>query len=377
MAVIDADGHVIEPEIMFEELPRKLYPRRPVRVLLPVDTERGDFNGCWIIEGKAYPTLGGRGRTLLFTPGDEASKSRDVTIGSQTLEDIEARLKDLDRFHIDMQVVFPSLFLMSLAEDVELEGALFQAYNTFMGQAFSKSRGRIRWVALLPFRDPETAVQEMRRVNKLGAAGIFSMGMVWDRTLADPTFFPIYKEADALDLPICIHFGWPTPQLTGLFGDGRASFCSATVPVMWGFMYTMGAGLLSRFTRLRIGFFETGAAWVPYAIHQLRRSVTSSSVTRRDTGRPRPSTGIDREHYRDPEEFFRSGRAFINCEGDEDFRYLLDHLGEDAMVCSSDFPHGDPSTEENYVIHLRERANLSDRVKEKFLGANAARLFHL
>ena len=377
MTVIDVDGHVIEPEAMFQELPKEFYPRRPVLVYLPTDTEREDFNGCWIIEGKTYPTMGGRGRTTFFIPGDERSKKMDVRIESQTLADVDARLRDLDRFHIDIQVVFPTMFLASVAEDVKLEGALFQAYNTYVGRACARSNGRLRWVALIPFRDPEAAVEEMRRVKELGAIGIFTMGMVWDQTLADPAFFPIYEEAAALGFPICVHLGWSSPPVTNLFTDGQAFFVSATIPVIWGFTYTMGAGLLTRFPKLRLGFFESGAEWVPYAIKQLRRRVKPISVIRGQARRPTFGTGLDAGYYRDPEELFRSGRAFVNCEGDEDVDYLLKHLGEDALMCSSDFPHGDPSAEENYVTRWRERTEVSDRVKEKVLCGNAARFFSL
>jgi predicted TIM-barrel fold metal-dependent hydrolase len=230
-------------------------------------------------------------------------------------------------------------------------------------------------VALIPFRAPEAAVEEMRRVKELGAVGIFTMGMVWDQTLADPAFFPIYEEAAALDLPICVHLGWSSPQVTSLFTDGQAFFVSATIPVIWGFTYTMGAGLLGRFPKLRLGFFESGAEWVPYAIKQLRRRVKPISVIRGQARRPTFGTGLDPGYYRDPEEWFRSGRAFVNCEGDEDIDYLLKHLGEDGLMCSSDFPHGDPSAEENYVTRWRDRTDVPDRVKEKVLGGNAARFF--
>ena len=63
MNVIDADGHIIEPEGMFEHLPEDFYLRRPIPVRLPADTVRGDFNGCWLIEGKSVPNIGSRGRT--------------------------------------------------------------------------------------------------------------------------------------------------------------------------------------------------------------------------------------------------------------------------------------------------------------------------
>ncbi len=57
MSVIDADGHIIEPEAMFEHLAEVFYPRRPIPIHLPVDAVRGDFNGCWLIEGNAFQTL--------------------------------------------------------------------------------------------------------------------------------------------------------------------------------------------------------------------------------------------------------------------------------------------------------------------------------
>ena len=376
MPTIDADGHVIEPESMFKSLSKEFYPRRPIPVFLPTDTIRGDFNGCWIIEGKTYPTIGARGRTTFPLPGVNTSKNSIVSLGSQTLADVEARLADLDKFNIDIQIIFPTMFLVSTAEDVKLEGALFQAYNTYLGAACAKSKGRLSWAAPIPFRDPEAAIEEMERACELGAAGIFTMGMVWDRTLDDPAFFPIYEKAVALDIPICVHLGWASPPVTNLFSDGRAFFCSATIPVIWAFVSVMGSGLLTRFPKLRIGFLETGSMWVPYAIQQLRRREKPLTVLR-GQGRPSSASGLNLEYYRDPEEFFRTGQAFVNCEGDEDFDYLLKHLGEDALMCSSDFPHGDASGEETYVRHWRERTDLDTRTKEKALGENAARFFRL
>ena len=186
----------------------------------------------------------------------------DVSIPSQTLSDIDARLADLDRFNIDVQVVFPTMFLAAAAEDTKLEGALFQAYNSYVGRACAKSKGRVRWVALIPFRDPEAAIKELRRVKDLGAVGVFTMGMVWEQTLSEPVFFPIYEEAQNLDLPICVHLGWSSPPVTNLFTDSQSFFVSATIPVIWGFTYVMGAGLPMRFPKLRFGFFESGSEWV-------------------------------------------------------------------------------------------------------------------
>ena len=48
---------------------------------------------------------------------------------------------------IDKQVVYPTVFLTTTTDDVELGAALFRTYNSFMAQACSKSNGRIRFVA--------------------------------------------------------------------------------------------------------------------------------------------------------------------------------------------------------------------------------------
>ncbi len=80
MAIIDVDGHIIEPEEMFADLPKEFYPRRPIPVYLPRDTARGDFNGCWIIEGQTFPSLSRQGHTVFYIPKDHRSINRDVSV---------------------------------------------------------------------------------------------------------------------------------------------------------------------------------------------------------------------------------------------------------------------------------------------------------
>src|SRR5262245_13679335 len=131
MSVIDADGHIIEPEGMFDHLPEEFHLRRPIPVRLPMDTVRGDFNGCWLIEGKSVPNIGSRGRTTASLSWTVRSKKIDVSLGSQTLEDMEARLSDLDRFHIDCQIVFHTMFYALLATDKYIEGSLYYSFIIF------------------------------------------------------------------------------------------------------------------------------------------------------------------------------------------------------------------------------------------------------
>src|SRR5262245_3315733 len=138
----------------------------------------------------------GKGGTIFRTPTlMEAASLKRETIGAQEMTDIDARLKDMDRVKIDTQVVFPSLFLTTTAEDLRLEAALLRAYNTFLGECSSASKARIRFAALVPIRDIDASIKELKRAAKIGAAAVMLPGLAWDKLLCDDILFPFYEEA--------------------------------------------------------------------------------------------------------------------------------------------------------------------------------------
>src|SRR5262249_15134960 len=71
------------------------------------------------------------------------------------------------------------------------------------------------------------------------------------------------------------------------------------------------------------------------------------------------------------------GRVFITCEADEDINAVAKLIGEDAFVLGSDYPHGDPSRQEDMVAEFRQRKDLSPRRVEKMLSDNPRRLYVL
>jgi predicted TIM-barrel fold metal-dependent hydrolase len=64
-------------------------------------------------------------------------------------------------------------------------------------------------------------------------------------------------------------------------------------------------------------------------------------------------------------------------EADEDINNLVSWLGEDQLVLASDYPHGDPSHEEDMVGKMESRTDLSSRLREKILSHNPRRLYGL
>ncbi|HEY7321839.1 MAG TPA: amidohydrolase family protein [Candidatus Binatia bacterium] len=357
--IIDADAHVEESQAMFDRLDKEFRDRRPLPVRFDNDTVFGKYNAVWLIEGETYPKLIGKGGTIFRTPTlMEAASLKRETIGAQEMTDIGARLKDMDKVKIDTQVVFPSLFLTTTAQDLRLEAALLRAYNSFLGECSAASKGRIRFAALVPIRDVEASIKEIKRAAKIGAAAVMLHGMAWDKLLGDESLFPFYEEAANLNLPICVHLGWGCPAMTDIF-DASTNFYSAILPVTMGFHSILTSNAFEKISNLRIGFLEAGCGWVPYVARQVRR----------DNAR--------RREARDPIEYFQAGRLFVTCEADEDINGVAQVIGEDSFVLGSDYPHGDPSRQEDMVTEFRERNDLSSRLVEKMLSDNPRRLYGL
>lgn len=361
MFVIDADAHVMEDEAAWAFLEPEYHARRPVPVILPEDTSLTVFNAAWLIDEKvrlfgASPPVGTR------------SLAKKYSLESQTLSNVQARLDDMDRRRTDVQVVHTTFGLLNLCEDVELEGALMRSFNKFMAGRCKASGGRLRYDALVPFRDPAAAVRELRRaVADGGVAGVFMRGIEWDRPVGDPYFYPIYEEAQRLDLPICVHIGSGAPQMRAIFENqkrlpGEEPFWPPRVKrllgpltVQFGFYSLCETPTATEFPNLRWAFLETmGVEWALGAVGALDRA-----------GKTNARRLLD------------EGRVFVCAEPSEDLAYVANRLGDDFLVVGSDMPHQDDAAHDNIVEEFEARTDLSPALLEKLLSTNAARLYRI
>jgi predicted TIM-barrel fold metal-dependent hydrolase len=73
-------------------------------------------------------------------------------------------------------------------------------------------------------------------------------------------------------------------------------------------------------------------------------------------------------------DYVKSGRIFIAAEADDKMLHqLFELIGEDHVLFSSDFPHGEGR--ENAALEIIERKDLSETQKQKLLYDNTVRLF--
>jgi predicted TIM-barrel fold metal-dependent hydrolase len=354
MPIIDADTHVDECEETWKKLEGTPYAQYiPVTVTMPADeAKRAGYNATtsrsWVVEGRL------QNRAIR----DEVNHPPRVF---RELQDVAGRVAHMDKMGVDIQVIFPTFFIRYNTNNAEAEWALTTAYNRWIAEKCASTNGRLRWAAVLPLLDPDKAVQELRWAKEHGACGIYKRGFDLDRKITDPHFFPVYEEASALDIPLCIHTGHPLP-----FHEWDRGF-----PIMFSFTALVSSGIAKKFPKLRFGLIESGASWIPYTISQLG-AVKRQSLRGQQTRLPRL--------YELEPEIFRANRVFITLDPIDDIESLLQFGTEDSFMIGTDYSHTDISAILSALDEVRSWAaegRISEAQARKILESNSQAFYGL
>jgi len=364
----DVDAHVEESVDTWKHLDEKFARRRPIPVTLEEQSALLGQNAFWLIDGAVVPRTAGKGLSLFGTPtSSHHAREKPFAIVSQELTDVQARLRDLDRFGIETQIINSTLLNATLSPDVEFEHALCRAYNTWIAEVSAQSHGRLRWNAMLRLTHIQNAIDELRRVAGLGAAAAEIHGMAGDRFLDSHDFDPFWSEAERLNIPVYVHIGFESPTFTGLFQNLFMSIAfSNRASLLMGFLAIVGTGVAERFPNLRFVFAEAGVEWLPWLIHVM------DSYWRMGQGLFKNDPDFGHSKMK-PSEILRDGRIYLVCEVDDDLRGALEILSADRLLLGSDMPHSE--SHPNSFLKFRERTDISDGIKNKILGDNARELF--
>ena len=353
--IIDADTHISEGAAMWALMDQAMQPRRPIMLQVPEDTWYGNRNAFWLIDGEIFPKPAGKGSFALVTPSEQKVQAgrKDSTPATREMTDIKGRLADMEKLNTAMQIVYPTLFLVYNTKDKELELALCRAYNRFLAQACAQSGGLMKWVVVLPLQSMNAAIDEIHFAKANGAVGVFFRGIEGEYTLDHPYLFPVYEEAQTHNMSICVHTGCGVKQILEMFDLARNhTFGHTRVMPLLGFRDLVANKIPERFPGLRFGFVEAAAGWAPFLIHIIRRVLK------------------ERFKFASSEELFHEYRLYIACEADEDIPYIAKCTGEDHLLIGSDYPHNDPSREDQFVNALNVREDISPQLRQKVLYDN-------
>jgi predicted TIM-barrel fold metal-dependent hydrolase len=359
-AVIDADGHVVEPSDLWARfLPQRLRARAPRFVT----DERG--RPSLLIDDRIAMRA-----AMLLTLGPNYDFAR-LAKARPGGADPKARLVDLDSEGIAAAVLFPSVSLfLAEVDDAPLQAALCAAYNDWLAEYCSTAPARLIGVAMVPLADVDGAVRELERaVDKYKFRGVFVRpNPCAGRPIHHPVYDRLWACAASLGVPICVHEGLADSLPT----LGRERFDNAAIQHVLSHPFEQMAasaglilcGVLERHPQLRIAFLESGSAWLPY---WLARMDSHHEVW----GEMFPVLQLK------PSEYFQRQCAISTDPEESAVDAVVKHVGAGQILWSSDYPHPDSHFPGAVEKTLEGMAGVDPAARELVFSSNAARLFRI
>jgi predicted TIM-barrel fold metal-dependent hydrolase len=352
--VIDADAHVVETERVWDYLEASEQKFRPTLMTSPQNPQRQ----IWMLDGE---NLGSK-----FPSPDEKQSAAHVKrfgrevatpVEARELSDVAQRLQHIDELGIDVQVLFNSLWITPLTCRPDAEIALSWAWNRWLADVWRMGENRLRWTCVVPALTPNEAVAQIRFAKEHGAVGVCMRPFERERMMTDPFYYPIYEEAQRLDIPVTVHLANGSPELFKLLtNDAGGGFATFRVPTVTSCYALIMSEIPRVFPKLRWGFIEVSSQWVPWVIHEaMRRSLGSARPISKDC--------------------LREYNIYISTQTDDDFRYVISYAGEENLVIGTDYGHGDTSSELNAIARFQAMSDLSAEVKRKILCDNPKRFY--
>ena len=140
MKVIDADAHVIENESTWDYMLESEKAFRPKIVGAANGKDAFDY---WMIDGRVIP---------------RNNVGRDLPKESREMSDLSARIKHMDELGIDVQVIYPTIFITPVSRRPDIDLAVSRSYNRWMADIVKKQPDRFRWVLVPPLQSHGTSV---------------------------------------------------------------------------------------------------------------------------------------------------------------------------------------------------------------------------
>jgi len=347
MPRIDADAHVIEtPRTWDFMMPEEADFRPQIFLRDPNDGAPVKSN-----QRNEYWKIGEHFQTKTNVADDLPEDVRDM-------ENIEGRLRHMDETGVDVQVLFPTLFLRPTTTEHDREFAIVRSYNRWLAKIWQRSANRLRWVAIPPLYslvDAGKVRAELEFCKANGACGVFMRGFECERFANDRYFYPLYKMAEELDLSICFHAG------NNSFANHDSYLRDLGImifkfPVMGAFMYLLGDEVPKRFPGLRWAFIEASAQWVPYMFGEARMRLSGRGV-------------------RVGDDLLEKSNYFITTQKTDDLNWLLNEIGDQNLIIGTDYGHKDVAVEIEALQRLATEGTIPGASATAILETNPGRLY--
>jgi predicted TIM-barrel fold metal-dependent hydrolase len=279
----------------------------------------------------------------------------------------EVQLEAMDLEGIDVAVLYPTRGLRALVVDdmeADFAAAIARAYNDWLYDFCQQDPKRLIGAGMISPYTMRDAVDETRRcAHELGFRAVFlRANPLVSHQWHDDYYEPLWQALEEFGLSLGFHestgtgkrhigerlepnlmlrrvYAQPLEQMLVL-----GSFCAG--------------GVLARHPKLRVAFLEANCSWLPWLLWRL------------DEGWDREGDVWAPDLTLLPSEYFKR-QCVVAVEPDEvTVKYVVDHMGSNTIVFSTDYPHGDSKYPEavDHFLHLP----LANEAKRKILWDNCA-----
>ncbi len=286
-------------------------------------------------------------------------KRQDKAVGSRST-DMKARIRDMDRLGIDIQVISAHLTHFCYWAPARKGLEVARIFNDRAAEIVAEHRGRFACLATVPLQAPKLAVRELARAKTLGHRGVEISSRTEDKELGDPALEPFWEAAEDLAMPVYIHpHGFTdTSRMGQYFLWNSIAQPLEEAMAMASIIYS---GLMDRYPRLKI-VMAHGGGYLPYYAGRVDRAFEVRPETRVNIDR-KPSAYMRRFYY-------------DTCVYNPDMiQFLASKVGASRIVMGSDYPvfMKDPDP----IAFVKKVRGLNPAQRRGILGGTAARLLRL
>ncbi|MGE0420042.1 MAG: amidohydrolase family protein, partial [Acetobacteraceae bacterium] len=249
-----------------------------------------------------------------------------------------------------------------------------RVWNDWAWEQFGSYKDSMLPVAALATGDLDGAMAEIERVAKLGYRALtLPCKPIWGAHDVDhvnynlPHFDKMWALIQECDLPITFHVSTGRdPRASRGNGGAVINYVTHSLsPTIEPVANLCASGVLERFKGLRFGTIEAGIGWVPWLLDAMDEAYRKHHMW----VRPKLQ-GLPSDYYK--------AHGFASFQEDPSGLALMEEWGlENCFMWANDYPHHEGTWPHSPEAIERTMGKLSDPLRAKVLGLNAARMFKL
>jgi predicted TIM-barrel fold metal-dependent hydrolase len=316
--VFSADNHIsLSEDIFVERAPASMKDRVPQVI---------NVEGGWAV--------GLGGQSILHPQFLEVLTQYDPLPGSHA-GDVDARLGALDSEGVDKELAFPNAILALFGfPDKEVREVCFRIYNEYIADVQERSGHRIYGVGLINWWDADGARRTLEEAKSFGLTTVLmplNPGKDGNKVpidYASQAMDDVWSVIEESGLPVSHHIGETPAATPNQFNAVAISMLQSVAPFRDTFGKYVFGGILDRHPGLQIGFFEGGINWVPSVLQDAEHLAASFHHLN------------DLVPAHDPRWYWEH-HMMSSFMLDPLGLHLLDRIGVDRVMWSTDFPHNE------------------------------------